>query len=445
MDYNKECENAASWFGNLINATETMQNELHSLLTYLCACGKNPEDFIRDFATAHEITEKLVKKEGLIALRTLRDEILSGVFLPLSCESTEIGPDTGAFDSPEPSVSPISRKTIFSEIYVETAALSDKYPLTQEILSHFPQVTPTEIGHYKDIFNRAGQDFTAQKRSPALILAVNEGTRIYPGARPCQSFGHENFYYTSQIKNCIYDCEYCFLRGMYPSGNIVIFVNLEDYFNDIDTMLKNHPVYLSIAYDTDLPAFEGFTGLAGKWRDFAIKRPTLLIEIRTKCGSKAFIDRLCSTGGNEKPPENLILSYTISPDAVAKRFEHGAGSFSARKEAMLYALNKGMRTRLCLDPALPVTDFKKHYGEMIDSLFDNPLASKLEDISVGSFRISKSYIKNMKKCALTPISAYPYVLTDGMCELDARTHDMLIGFITGKLTEYYPPNRIFPD
>ena len=34
--------------------------------------------------------------------------------------------------------------------------------------------------------------------------------------------------------NCIYDCDYCYLQGMYPSANIVVFVNHEDFFDAVD-------------------------------------------------------------------------------------------------------------------------------------------------------------------------------------------------------------------
>jgi len=37
--------------------------------------------------------------------------------------------------------------------------------------------------------------------------------------------------------NCVYDCEYCYLQGMYPSANIVVFVNFEDFTNAADEKL----------------------------------------------------------------------------------------------------------------------------------------------------------------------------------------------------------------
>ena len=49
------------------------------------------------------------------------------------------------------------------------------------------------------------------------------------------------FDYTSCMMNCVFDCEYCYLKGMYPSGNVVLFVNLDDIFDEVYKLLQKHP------------------------------------------------------------------------------------------------------------------------------------------------------------------------------------------------------------
>ena len=116
----------------------------------------------------------------------------------------------------------------FSHIYVEKNVMDN--PRTLGILKHFPNAEVIEIEHYKDVFCRTQQNVERQKKTQALIIARKQGNLVYEGAKVCQSFGNEYFYYTSCIMNCIYDCDYCYLKGMYPSGNIVIFVNIDDIF-----------------------------------------------------------------------------------------------------------------------------------------------------------------------------------------------------------------------
>ena len=118
------------------------------------------------------------------------------------------------------------------------------HPRTKRILDRLAGAEVIEIAHYKDVFCRKGQDYILQHRAQNLILGAKHGKLLYKGARVCQSFGNENFYYTSCMMNCVFDCEYCYLKGMYPSGNLVVFVNLEDIFAEAEKLLLKEELYL---------------------------------------------------------------------------------------------------------------------------------------------------------------------------------------------------------
>ena len=140
----------------------------------------------------------------------------------------------------------------FHHVYIERK-LAENYDV-DNVLKKLPGSRIVWINHYKDVFNRKNQSLEIQKKSPALILAKKEGQLIYSGSKECQDFGNDNFYYTSCMMNCLFDCEYCYLQGMYPSADVVLFMNLEDIFNEVVRMLTVHPVYLCVSYDTDLIA-----------------------------------------------------------------------------------------------------------------------------------------------------------------------------------------------
>ena len=78
---------------------------------------------------------------------------------------------------------------------------------------------------------------------------------------------------------------------MYPCGFLTVFVNIEDYFKELEEILKEHPVYLCVSYDTDLLALEGMLGFCEKWIGFANGHKDLKIEIRTKCANSAVFKR----------------------------------------------------------------------------------------------------------------------------------------------------------
>lgn len=108
----------------------------------------------------------------------------------------------------------------FKTIYVEEAAY--EYEITSYVLENNTAARVVDIKSYKDVFNRSKQDYGFQKLYPSLILAVKKDGFVYTGSNMCQSFGYMNTYYATLMLNCIYDCEYCFLQGMYNSANIVL-------------------------------------------------------------------------------------------------------------------------------------------------------------------------------------------------------------------------------
>lgn len=335
----------------------------------------------------------------------------------------------------------------FSHIYLEKRA--EDYELTRRILSHFKEANVIFIDHYKDIFNRSRQDIKAQIKSRKLILAVKEGQRIYEGAPLCQDFGNKYFYYSSCMMNCIFDCEYCYLKGMYPSGNIVIFVNSDDYFKDIDALLKEHPVYLCVSYDTDLAAAEEFTGYIDLWRDYSLMHPDLTIEIRTKSAGKSIWgnnNRRLYSDPSGYGSDNMIYAFTISPQSVIDKYEHKAPSLKKRLECAAEGIDKGFRVRLCFDPVVHIRDWRSEYRNMIELTSSMLDMTKVCDYSVGSFRIPRDYLKSMRKQMPSSSAAwYPYSLREGVYRYDESLENDMIYTVTDLIREKAPDAYIAVD
>lgn len=326
-------------------------------------------------------------------------------------------------------------KPRFSYIYLERQLAGSEE--AEKVLQHFPDSRVIEIDHYKDVFNRHHQSDSIQHRSQSLILAERRGKRVFPGAPVCQSFGNKHFYYMSVAMNCIYDCEYCYLRGMYPSGDLVLFLNLPDYFEDLRELLQQHPVYCCISYDTDLAALESVYPFVRTFTEFTESERDLTIEVRTKRGNAGFLDGLT-------PSERVIFAVTMSPSEIAERFEMGAGSLDARIRTACEILKAGFPLRLCFDPMIFVPGWKGQYREMIDQIFREIDPSSLLDVSVGSFRISEAYLKKLRKqYPCSGILQFPFQNEAGYYHYpDALTEEME-GFLTECLRQCLPEEKIF--
>lgn len=323
----------------------------------------------------------------------------------------------------------------FSHIYVEKDA--KEYPESKRIIERFPNSQVVEIDDYKEIFSKSNQNFSLQKRAPKLILAVKKENYLYEGAKVCESFGNENFYYSSSVLNCVYDCEYCYLQGVYSSGNIVIFVNLEDMFKEIEEILKIKSMYICISYDTDLMALEEVTGFVKRWYSFVEKHRNLKVELRTKSGSIKVFEKL-------RAIPNFIVAWTLSPKEFAQKHERGAVPFEMRVKSAKTLIESGWSVRVCFDPMIKIEEFYRVYEEMVRETFKEIDGSKILDVSIGTFRISKEYMKRMKhnrKNSL--ILNYPFQCQDGVYSYSLDENREMLEFMKKLILNYVDEKKIF--
>ena len=160
------------------------------------------------------------------------------------------------------------------------------HPRTLNLFKRFSQAVRIPCSHYKEVFNPSGQNFRLQKKKPALILAKNSGKLVHPVPATYGIGGDENYF--SHMLNCLYDCRYCFLQGMYPSAHYLLFVNYENFFEEIKKVSSQNPEIPSwffSGYDCDSLAFEKLTGFA---------QVCSFLFCQAQTGSSGIPDQKCS-------------------------------------------------------------------------------------------------------------------------------------------------------
>ena len=327
----------------------------------------------------------------------------------------------------------------FSHIYIEKEAYG--YSLSDTILRKFSNSSIIDIKHYKDVFNRSGQDFQTQKKSMNLILAKKTSPFLYPITDMVQGHHMSGFFYTTPMLNCLYNCEYCFLQGMYSSGNIVIFVNQDDFYDAIKLELNQNKVSkevvtVSISYNTDLLAMENLFPITKSWIKFASECKNFMIEIRTKSSNFKPIDTMDSN-------QNILLSWTISPEEVSKAYEHLAPPLSQRISAIQSAMDKGWKVRLCIDPVMDIENWDKIYSDFFLYLFQKINNKKLYDITLGTFRMNKDYFNRInRRNPESEIYYSEYVTEKNTVALPKNIRSHIMEKLKQELSKYIVPKKI---
>jgi len=322
-------------------------------------------------------------------------------------------------------------------IYIEKEVMS--FPRTQAILGKYPNARHVPIARYTDIFNAPAQNFRVQKNNPALILAKKHGNLVLPTPPDYHIGGHNNYYF-SHMLNCIYDCRYCFLQGMYRSANYVVFVNYDDFFTDIATTTNNNtePSWFFSGYDCDSLALEPMTHFIEQCLDAFDNLPKAWLEIRTKSTQ---IRNLTS----RTPIDNCVVAYSLSPENIAKSEEHKTPTLNKRISALKSLQDQGWKIGLRFDPLLKAQNFEQLYSELFEQVFSAIDASLVHSVSLGPFRLPKPFFKKMIR--LYPESALLSAnmsMRDNMLSYDEKTETNMLHFCESQLKDRIQPEQYFP-
>jgi spore photoproduct lyase len=283
----------------------------------------------------------------------------------------------------------VSKVLNYSHIYVEEGA--EFYPLTAKILARYPSSQLIPVADYKGVFNRLGQDFQIQKSAPKLILGIKKEGFLYQAQERINSFGQElgQVFYNSLIRNCLYNCDYCFLQGMHNSGHTLIYVNQEDFFSPVAKKLEKGPLYLSLSYLTDILAYESIHPFVGDWLRWSRNREGLTLEVRTKGEDIGALRTLPAQ-------ENLQLVWSLTPADLARKYEPGTASLAGRLMGIKSALDMGWKVSLCLDPVLYTPDWIQQYTELLEQMARVLPLEQINGLSVGGFRLAQDFLANIQ-------------------------------------------------
>jgi len=275
-------------------------------------------------------------------------------------------------------------------IYHEEGILN--HPRTQEILKRNPQATLIPCAHYKDVFNPGRQSFRLQKQNPSLILARQTGPLLHPVPATYGIGGKRNFYF-SHLLNCLYDCRYCFLQGMFPSAHYVLFVNYDDFQDEILRKTEesaDEPSWFFSGYDCDSLALENVTGFANAFLPLFAKHANAQLELRTKSVNLKVLEKT-------DPLPNVITAFSFTPDEISTQLEHKVPSVSSRIRAMEKIAGLGWPVGLRIDPLIDCVDFEERYLTLFEKLFANLSPDSVHSVSLGTFRVPVPYFKKMEK------------------------------------------------
>ena len=264
------------------------------------------------------------------------------------------------------------------------------HPTSIRVRKALPRADWFPIRSYQELFNKRHQNFRLQKKRPELILAKKHSNFVLPTPPGFGMNTSENFYF-SHMYNCLYDCKYCFLQGMYNSANFVLFVNYEDFFQSI-SVLKNRIRGASATffsgYDCDSLAFDQISGFADKALDFFCQHPDIILELRTKSVS-------ASTLLQREAISNCIIAFSLSPHKISEVLDVKAPSVARRVYAIKNLARHGWKIGLRFDPLIYYKGWEDQYASLVSDIMKDLIDQNIHSVSFGPLRFPKKMYKKI--------------------------------------------------
>lgn len=321
-------------------------------------------------------------------------------------------------------------------IYIEREVAT--HPRVEAILARHPRAAHVYCDRYGEILNRRAQNFRLQKKRPALILARKHANHVLEAPDGYGVGGDANYYFSHAL-NCLYDCRYCFLQGMYRSAHYVVFVNFEDYLEAIDARIApGRQTWFFSGYDSDSLVLEPVTGFVASMLPYFAQHPDAWLELRTKSTQ---VKPLLT----HDPLPNCVTAFSFTPERVSRALEHHVPPVGKRIDAMVRLARAGWPLGLRFDPLIYHEDYQAGYRDLFRGIFSRVPAQAIHSVSLGPFRLPRNFHNRMARLYPDePLFACSLSDRGGMVSYAPEVESAMVEFCSRELRQNIDEDRLFP-
>ena len=278
----------------------------------------------------------------------------------------------------------------FSKVYIEESSKNSK--TAQRAFKIFPK---DKISIITEDFFKKSTLGPRQIQESKKILYLKEFKGAFfkrcPGAKPklmcC------NYFVLNLGQNCEMDCSYCYLQSFINFPAVVIYTNIEKAFQELEELKKNHYnryIRVGTGEQIDSLSLDDISLYSVKLIDFFNDCPNWLLEFKTKSDNIKNFE-------NAKHKRNIVVSWSVNPESIVQKEEHGAASLKQRLLSAVRARDKGFKISFHIDPLIYHEGWKKNYAELVDQIALLFSPQDLKHISLGALRFQPEQKAIMRK------------------------------------------------
>ncbi|MFN8944321.1 MAG: radical SAM protein [Pseudobdellovibrionaceae bacterium] len=278
---------------------------------------------------------------------------------------------------------PISQTIIekFDKVFIDETSRSSK--VAQRVLKYFPK-EKIEIVIARPVWEvgQRGTDFNKSKRLLYLTPFTGQFFKRCPGSSQKKVLNCCNYHILNLASQCDMNCSYCYLQSYLNDPLLKIYTNIDDALAELRQMAADFPespFRVGTGEITDSLSLDEISLYSHDLIQFFAEFPKWTLEFKTKSNC---VDQFLQI----HHAKNAVVSWSINPQHIISKEEHGTASFQERIAAAQKAKQAGFQIAFHIDPMIFHEDWEANYTDLVQQICQNFSPEDVHVISIGALR-----------------------------------------------------------
>ncbi len=283
-------------------------------------------------------------------------------------------------------------------------------------------------------------EFSRSKRLLYICRFRGQFFKRCPGARP--GLACCNYFVLNWGLQCDMNCSYCYLQSFINTPLLTIYSNLDDALTelrDLKAQIGDQGLRIGTGETVDSLSLDPLTLYSHRLIEFFRDCPGWKLEFKTK---SRFVEQFIDVAH----AGNVIVSWSLNPQHIIEREEHGTASLSERLAAAKQCWENGFLISFHIDPMIWHPEWRKNYQLLINAVAGSFRPEDISYMSVGALRFQPEQRAIMRErfgMNSYVTSAETFSSSDGKLRYDSKTRQEMFQFILSGFQKLDPQWRIF--
>ena len=258
------------------------------------------------------------------------------------------------------------------------------------------------------------------------------------GKCPCPRDGEQtrccNLKTLDAVQQCAFACSYCSIQSFYAKNEVRVLSDLDHHLDSM--VLEEGTWHIGTGQSSDSLLLGDDYGTLSALKSFAEKHQDVVVELKTKSSRTDWI----------KPdiPRNIVSTWSVNAETVAKKEEHLAASISARIQAAKACSEAGHLVGFHIHPMVHFVGWQKEYSDLVMALCDNIDPKNAVMVGIGTLTFTKQNLKTLRQSRRpTRVTQMPLAPIAGKYSYDNETKRQLFSHVYSCFPKDWRDNVFF--